>query len=117
MIATDNPSIWREGFAKLSPTNPPCPGFRAEDWRVIHANAKEFLETRGSEAAGMGWSGLSLFGVHGAVGAANPSACGALMMGADPAEKITTEWISFGRTRYYCDARQHGAVLVWRFGA
>ena len=117
MIATDNPSTWREGFAKISPTNPPCPGFRAEDWRVIHANAKALLETRGSEAAGMGWSGLSLFGVHGAVGAANPSACGALMMGADPAEKITTEWISFGRTRYYRDARQHGAVLVWRFGA
>lgn len=54
--------------------------------------------------------------VHGGVGAANPSACGALMMGAEPAEEITAAWISFGWTRHYRNTQQHGSVLVWRFG-
>ena len=118
MTVPDTPSYWLEGFAKLSPLTLPCPGFRNDEWREIHAATKLFIETRASEAAGMGWAGVELFGVHEAVGAANVSACGALMVGTtrEPVQEIRREWISFGRVRYY-RAPQQSAVLVWRFGA
>lgn len=117
MSDPDNPSTWHQGFQKLSPANPPCPGFRADEWREIHAAAKLFLETRASEAAGKGWTGIDLFGVHEKVGAANVSACGGLMMGTTTAEaeEITPDYIRFGRVRYF-RTKMPSAVLVWRFG-
>ena len=54
MSAIDSPTTSREGFAKLSPTNPPCPGFGPEEWRAIHEQATAFLEARDAEAAGKG---------------------------------------------------------------
>lgn len=117
MSEPDNPSAWHQGFLKLSPTNPPCPGFRADEWREIHARAKTFFDGHDLEAAGKGWDGISLFGVHSVVGAANVSASGALMMPGGAIGAITREWISFGQNRYYRSAPQQSAVLVWRFGA
>ena len=58
-----------------------------------------------------------MFAVHPEVGAANVSACGALMLGpAEPATDITRESIGFGRTRFY-RREMSGSVLVWGFGA
>ena len=118
MTTPDTPSYWLEGFAKLSPLTLPCPGFRNDEWRGIHAATKLFIETRASEAAGMGWTGIDLFSVHETVGAANVSACGALMMGTTtaPAEEITPTYIRFGRSRYF-KMKMQATVLVWRFGA
>lgn len=112
----DTPSNWREAFARLSPTMPPCPGFRSDEWASVHASAKAFLTERANEAYQMGWRGIDLCGVHETVGAANVSACGALMLSTTtaPAEEIRPEYIRFGRMRYFRVAMR-SPVLVWRF--
>ena len=113
----DTPQTWREGFARLSPSALPCPGFRSDEWAAVYAAAKAFLAERADEAYEHGWRGIDLCGVHETVGVANPSACGALMLSttAVPAKEITPAYIWFGYMRYFRVAMRN-SVLVWSFG-
>ncbi|WP_072548090.1 hypothetical protein [Granulibacter bethesdensis] len=66
---TDNPTTWHEGVQKLSPLNLLCPGFQANEWGEFHTVTKAFLETRASDEANMGRTGIDLSSVRDKIGA------------------------------------------------
>jgi hypothetical protein len=79
---------WRAGIAGLDPTRPPAPGIinvepgpqgRRDIWSGVHEMMRRFIEERGAEAVALGWSTLSLFGVHRMAGTMRQDATGALI--------------------------------------
>lgn len=89
--ATDHEALvasWRAGHAQLDPSRPPAPGIinvepgpagRPGVWRVVHEMMGRFIDERGPEAAALGWTTLSLFGVHRTAGSMRVDATGALI--------------------------------------
>jgi hypothetical protein len=60
---------WREAFARLSASSPPCPGFSVPRWQNVHTPCLRFLSDHADETAAKGWTAEELFGVHPAMGA------------------------------------------------
>jgi hypothetical protein len=54
---------WSRGLASLSAGQPPCPGFKPEEWIETLTNARRFVDDFGLQAAELGWDTLTLFGV------------------------------------------------------
>ncbi|ACL61791.1 hypothetical protein Mnod_7051 [Methylobacterium nodulans ORS 2060] len=56
MLTTDSaspsPTVleWSRGLASLSPGQPPCPGFRPDEWVETLANCRRFVDDFGPEA-------------------------------------------------------------------
>ncbi|WP_236728646.1 hypothetical protein [Methylobacterium sp. WSM2598] len=48
---------WSRGLASLSPGQPPCPGFRLDDWATSLENCRRFVDEFGAEAARLGSAG------------------------------------------------------------
>ncbi len=93
---------WREGFARLSATSPPCPGIKVQGWPQMHTVALQFLSEHADRAAGLGWTTEELFGVDPVVGAVRIDACGALMIsGGRPVQEVDQDRIRFGANSYY----------------
>ncbi|ACL59838.1 hypothetical protein [Methylobacterium nodulans] len=55
---------WSRGLASLSPGQPPCPGFRPDEWAVIVSNARRFVDDFGMQAAELGWDNIMVFGCY-----------------------------------------------------
>ncbi len=70
---------WSRGLASLSPGQPPCPGFKPEDWVETLTNARRFVDDFGAEADRLGWDTLTLFSVHPKSGVIRADWCGVLM--------------------------------------
>jgi hypothetical protein len=73
------PSIWADGLARLDPGRRPT-GFPAPWWCGLIRDAELFLSMWGSQADGLGWTSLDLFGVHPAAPAARFSCTGLLLL-------------------------------------
>ncbi|ACL57258.1 hypothetical protein [Methylobacterium nodulans] len=54
---------WSRGLASLSPGQPPCPGFRPDEWVETLANCRRFVDDFGPEADRLGWDTITLFGL------------------------------------------------------
>jgi hypothetical protein len=79
---------WRAGVLNLPDDRLPCPGLiwlepgprgRPGVWVGVRTMMLRFVEHRGGEAAALGWSTESLFGVHGLAGAMRADSTGALV--------------------------------------
>ncbi|ACL60540.1 hypothetical protein Mnod_5710 [Methylobacterium nodulans ORS 2060] len=46
---------WSRGLASLSPGQPPCPGFRPDEWVETLANCRRFVDGFGAGVAQLGW--------------------------------------------------------------
>ncbi|ACL59856.1 hypothetical protein [Methylobacterium nodulans] len=55
---------WSRGLASLSGGQPPCPGFRPDEWVETLANCRRFVDDFGPEADRLGWDTITLFGVY-----------------------------------------------------
>ncbi|ACL61207.1 hypothetical protein [Methylobacterium nodulans] len=55
---------WSQGLASLSPGQPPCPGFRPDEWVETLANCRRFVDDFGPQADALGWDMITLFGCH-----------------------------------------------------
>ncbi|WP_043754126.1 hypothetical protein [Methylobacterium nodulans] len=66
MLSAPSPAVlaWSCGLASLSPGQPPCPGFRPDEWGETLANCRRFVDDFGIQAAELGWDTLTPFGVH-----------------------------------------------------
>ncbi len=108
--------MWREAFARLSATLPPCPGIRAQAWPEMHSVALGFLSDHADRAAELGWTTEEMFGVHPQVGAVRVDACGALMIsGGQPVVSVEKDRISFGITSYYHAKGKVPSIPVWNW--
>ncbi|GJE29752.1 hypothetical protein [Methylobacterium organophilum] len=79
---------WYAGVRSLDPERVPAPGIlwrepgpagRFGVWAGVHAMMVRFLDQWGEDAARLGWSTESLFGVHRLAGALRPDSTGALV--------------------------------------
>lgn len=108
---------WRSCLSELSPDRIPCPDYRAEEWRRVHARAFSFLDQFGPQALALGWTAPRLFGVHREAGIVRVDACGALVLPTSgPVRAITATEISFGHLTYREKPRQPAGVPWWEFG-
>jgi hypothetical protein len=125
-VMTDAPSLalpptpqpqarqWREAFARLSATTPPCPGVNLKKWPEMHTVALQFLSDHADRAADLGWTTEELLGVHPVVGAVRVDACSALMVsGGQPMVAVERDRIRFGLTSYYHAKGKVPSVPVW----
>ena len=125
-VMTDAPSLalpptpqpqarqWREAFARLSATTPPCPGLNLKKWPEMHTVALQFLSDHADRAAELGWTTEELFGVHREVRAVRVDACGALMVsGCQPVIAVERYRIRFGVTSYYHALARVPSMPVW----
>ena len=105
---------WREAFARISPTTPPCPGLNLKKWSEMHTVALRFLSEHADRAGELGWTTEELFGVDDKVGAVRVDACGALMVsGGRPVVAVEKDRIRFGITSYYHAKGKVPSVPVW----
>lgn len=105
---------WREAFARLSATKPPCLGIRVNEWPQMHAVARRFLAEHADRAVELGWTTELIFGVDPSFGAMRADACGALMYSTTtPVVSVERYWISFGDTRYHRTPGRAAMVPVW----
>ncbi len=81
-------ATWRAGVLSLPDGRLPCPGLiwfepgprgRSGIWVGVRTMMLRFVEHWGEEAAALGWSTESLFGVHRLAGAARADSTGALV--------------------------------------
>lgn len=79
---------WRAGVLSLPEDRIPAPGLlwfepgprgRPGVWTAVRAAMLRFLDEWGAEAARVGWSTESLFGVHGVKGALRADSTGAMV--------------------------------------
>jgi hypothetical protein len=107
---------WREAFARLPATSPPCPGFTSVSWARVHDVCQRFLSEQADTAAALGWSTEDLFGVHPSMGAVRVDACGALMVsGGTPVQAVHPDRISFGAGNYRRKPGAPPSVPIWLY--
>lgn len=112
----DGLALWRTGFAALSLVAAPCPGYRGDEWRQVHAWALDFLDTFGAQAEALGWTASRLFGVHPVAGIVRVDACGGLVLpGAGAVRAITATEISFGHLTHREKPGRLQGVPLWMF--
>jgi hypothetical protein len=105
---------WREAFARLSATSPPCPGFNSQRWQDVHSACLRFLSDNADEAAAKGWTAEELFGVHPTMGAVRVDGCGALMVsGGKPVTAVHADRIAFEQGSFYRAPGAPKGVPVW----
>lgn len=108
---------WQRGLAGLDRSEAPCPLFRK--WPDVLRVARRFADEHGQTAAGLGWTTLELFGVHGRVGTIRVDCSGALMMSSGrPVTRVTADEIRLGHLTYRRRPWPKGepVIPVWRFG-
>ncbi|WFT83798.1 hypothetical protein QA634_35280 (plasmid) [Methylobacterium sp. CB376] len=86
-------SEWNRGLASLSPGQPPCPGFRPEDWATTLENCRRFVDEFGAEAARLGWDTILLFGVHPQAGIIRGDWSGVMMPCSYPVFEVTEAYL------------------------
>ena len=112
--------MWLAGLAGLDPLEPPCRGFRGDNWRYLHREAIRFVESPLARiAAEFGWSAVQLFGVHHVIGATRIDYCGALIVNAHGhrVTQATASLLRFesGLAAYRKDMDAALIVPVWDF--
>jgi hypothetical protein len=111
------PREWAEGFARLC-LHPPAPGFSPRRWQQLIEDGGRFLDRWGSEAAGLGWTALDVFGVHARAPAVRYDAAGLvpLISGGEivaiMADRATIRGWGGGLLTYLRRPRS-GAVALW----
>lgn len=109
---------WSRGLASLSPGQPPCLGFRPDEWVETLANCRRFVDDFGTEADRLGWDTLALFGVHPKSGAIRTDWCGVLMPCLYPVLEATGEFLRVHLWRCMKDKPGRGrGVVVWEFNS
>ena len=113
------PVEWVQGVAHLLAA-PPHPAWTDKGWRVLQADALAFIRDWASQAHGLGWKPLGLFGVHPTAPVARLDAKGlVLLLGGRPVVALTEDSAAIrtgaGGTLTY---RRHprppaGRCLVW----
>jgi hypothetical protein len=102
-------ALWRAGVMSLPEDRIPCPGMILREtgprgrfgvWASVRAAMLRFVDQWGEEAAALGWSTESLFGVHRLAGALRADSTGALVS-LYPWETvaINEQTITFARNR------------------
>ena len=105
---------WRAGLAELSPDQPPCPGYRSDEWPRTLSRALAFLDTFGPPAEALGWTAARLFGVHPTAGIVRVDACGALVLPiSGEVRAITATEIRFGHLTHREKPGQPAGVPWW----
>lgn len=113
----DGLALWRAGLARLSPLTPPCPDYREEEWRRVHARAAAFLDDFGAQAEALGWTTPELWGVHPKVGTVRVDHCGALVLViGGPIVAITSDTIRHRGLTFYRKPHLPRGVPLWGFG-
>ena len=95
---------------------PPCPGFRPDEWVETLANARRFVDDFGAQADQLGWDAVTLFGVHPTSGIRRGDWCGVLMPCAYPVRELTAEFLRVHLWRCQRNKPRHRGVAVWEFG-
>ncbi|ACA19056.1 conserved hypothetical protein [Methylobacterium sp. 4-46] len=108
---------WSRGLASLSPGQPPCPGFRLDDWATSLENCRRFVDEFGAEAARLGWDALTLFSVHPQAGIVRGDCCGVMMPCSYPVFELAEAYLTthLWTSRKAKPGRCRG-VTVWEFG-
>jgi hypothetical protein len=107
---------WSRGLAGLSPGQPPCPGFRTDEWVETLAHCRRFVDDLGAEADRLGWDTLTLFGVHPTSSIRRGDWCGVLMPCACPVREVTAEFLRVHLWRCQkAKPGQYRGVAVWEF--
>lgn len=105
---------WREAFARLSATSPPCPGIRPNEWPQMHTIALQFLFEHADRAAELRWTTEELFGVDRVHGAIRADVCGAFTFSnKTPALGVEVGHIDFGVTKFYRSPHRPPSISVW----
>lgn len=105
---------WHSGLAALSPDQPPCPGYRSDEWPRTLSRALAFLDTFGPQAEALGWTAARLFGVHPIAGIVRVDACGALVLPiSGEVRAITATEIRFGHLTHREKPGQPAGVPWW----
>lgn len=108
---------WHSGLAELSADQPPCPGYRSDEWPRTLSRALAFLDTFGPQAEALGWTAARLFGVHPTAGIVRVDACGALVLPiSGEVRAITATEIRFGHLTHREKPGQPQGVPWWEFG-
>lgn len=108
---------WHSGLAELSPDQPPCLGYRSDEWPRTLSRALAFLDTFGPQAEALGWTAARLFGVHPTAGIVRVDACGALVLPiSGEVRAITATEIRFGHLTHREKPGQPQGVAWWEFG-
>ncbi|WP_407523765.1 hypothetical protein [Methylobacterium oryzisoli] len=112
----DGLALWWAGLARLSPSVPPCPDYREEEWRRVHVRAVAFLDTFGAQAEALGWTTPDLWGVHPMVGTVRVDHCGALVLViSGPIVAITSDTIRHRGLTFYRKPHLPRGVPLWSF--
>ena len=108
---------WSRGLASLSPGQPPCPGFRPEEWVETLANCRRFVDDFGPEADRLGWDTITLFGVHPQSGVIRGDWSGVLLPCTYPVLEVRAD---FMRKHLWTIPRhkpgRYRGIPVWEFG-
>lgn len=92
---------WSQGFASLSPSEPPCPGLRSLNWYETHPRCAAWIEDWDLQAADLGWDTLRLFGVHPTADTLRGDYTGALLPLTEAVLEMNAEFIRFPTTRAF----------------
>lgn len=108
---------WARAFASLSPTEPPCPGLRTEEWRETHRRVTDWIPQWGAQAAGFGWDTLRLFSVHPTSGTLRGDYTGQLLPLIADVTEVNDQFMRIGPWRAFLlmPVKSPG-VPIWDFG-
>jgi hypothetical protein len=108
---------WSQGLASLSPGQPPCPGFKPDEWVTTLSNARRFVDDFGPQADALGWDTVILFGVHPKSGVIRADWCGVLMPCSYPVHEVTEEYLrKHVWTVWKRQPVRYRGIPVWEFG-
>ncbi|NEU14492.1 hypothetical protein G3T14_20545 [Methylobacterium sp. BTF04] len=111
----DGVALWLAGLAQIGPNEPPCPGYRAQEWPVVYARSVAFLEEFGAQAEALGWTAPRLFGAHPEAGIVRVDYCGALILPVGgQVRSITSTEICLGHLTHRTKSRQPEGVPIWK---
>ena len=111
------PRDWAEGFARLDLASPST-GFSIARWRMVIDDGGRFLDRWATEAAGLGWQAIDVFGVHPAAPSARFDAMGLVpIIGGGEVISITERSATIrspgGQLLVYMRRPCTGAVCLW----
>ncbi|ACA21121.1 hypothetical protein M446_6878 [Methylobacterium sp. 4-46] len=108
-------SAWNHGLASLSPGQPPCPGFRPDEWGTTLETCRRFVDEFGAEAAHLGWDTLTLSSAHPQAGIVRGDWCGVMMPCSYPVFEVTEAYLK--KHLWTSWKRKPGATAACPFGS